>query len=31
VYGVAAYVTKPFSVKELYALVSDLVAASRVG
>jgi len=31
VYGVAAYVTKPFSVKELYALVSGLVAASRVG
>ena len=31
VYGVAAYVTKPFSVKELYALVSSLVAASPVG
>ena len=31
VFGVAAYVTKPFSVKELYALVSDLVAKSPVG
>ena len=31
VFGIAAYVTKPFSVKELYALVSDLVAASPVG
>lgn len=29
-YAVAAYVTKPFSVKELYALVSGLVAASPV-
>ena len=27
-FGVAAFVTKPFSVRELYALVADLVAAS---
>jgi DNA-binding response OmpR family regulator len=30
VFGVAAYVAKPFSVKELYALVSDLVAHPAV-
>ena len=30
-FDVAAYVTKPFSVKDLYTLVSDLVAARAAG